>query len=69
MLSQPGKNRLNTLCPCQAIDDPAAPQQQGDRYAAYFEAGRQCRILLGIDLHHCRRAGNPFGNCSHRRCE
>lgn len=66
---KPGKDRLNRLCPGQLGDDPAATQDHDDRNAAHGKTARQGRIITGIDLHHCRLAGDFFGNCPHRRCE
>ncbi len=66
---EPGNNRFRRLCAGQLLDDFSISQQHDDRDAAYAETGCQCRILLGIYLHHCRFAGKSFSNCSHRRCE
>lgn len=66
---KPGKYRVSLLGPGQLGNNFATPQQLDDRNAAHTKAGRQGRIVLGIDLHNCRLAGDSFGNCSHRRCE
>jgi len=66
---KPAKNRFCRLRPGQLSDHLASPQQHDDRDAAHSEAGCNCRVILGINLHYCRLAGNSFRNCPHRRCE
>lgn len=66
---EPGKDRLDRLCPGQLGDYPSAPQEHDDRNAAHGKTGHQDRVIAGIDLHHRRLAGDSFGNSPHRRCE